>query len=61
MALGDEQIDRLTNNLKGIVQQAGDMFDDKIDQIRVLLNGIKINNTTTFDAPEVKKATPADQ
>ncbi len=58
MALGDEQINRLTNNLQQIVLAAGVMFDDKIDQIRVLVNGIKITNTTTFDAPEVKKANP---
>lgn len=58
MALGDEQIDRFTNNLRQIVQEAGVMFDDKIDQIRVLLNGVKITNTTTMDAPEVKQAKP---
>ena len=45
--------------LKNRISQFSDVADDKIDQVRELINGFKMNNQTTFEAPQVKKAKQA--
>jgi len=58
MALGDEQIDRLTQNLDKVldtrIEQINEILDDKIAQVRELLNGL----TFSVGAKEIKPANP---
>jgi len=58
MALGDEQIDRLTKEISQIrddtIAQIKDLRDETMSQIRELLNGI----TVTVNAKDIKPANP---
>jgi len=59
MALGDEQIDRLTKEIAQIkddtLSQIKELRDETLSQIRELLNGI----TVTVNAKDIKPANPA--
>lgn len=58
MALGDEQIDRVTGNLDAVmakrISQIDEMLDDKIEKVRELLNGLSFS----VNASQVKPAKP---
>ena len=58
MALGDEQIDRLTKEIAQIkddtISQIKELRDETLAQVRELLNGI----TVTVNAKDIKPANP---
>lgn len=56
MALGDEQIERLGNVLRGVVYDFDQVATKKIAEIRELLNGITITNTVN-----VKEIKPTEK
>jgi hypothetical protein len=62
MGMFDEQIDRATANFDAIaksrITQIDKMFDDKIESIRELLNGISVN--VNVNAGQVKKPLAAN-
>ena len=63
MALGDEQIDRLTKNLDDVfqrrVQQIDVMLESRIEQFRETLSGITLAANVNLQMPDVKKAEPS--
>lgn len=65
MALGDEQIDRLTRNLNQVmfdrIKQFDAILDDKIVQVQKLLNGIRVGVVANIDIPKVEKAQSVEQ
>lgn len=57
MAIGDEQIDRLTKNLQSVadktVSDIDTLLTGKIEEIRELLNGISFSGSV--NAAQIKK------
>ena len=57
----DHAVAKVDTMLDARFKQLAQIADEKIEQIRVLLNGIKITNVTSVESHEVKKAEAVNQ